>query len=148
MTRLAVADFEPFSMTAVRALVGGLAAGLVLLATRRPMPARKHWPRLLYVAATVGLGFQLCSAMGSLSVPSAHGGVVLGLLPLTTALAATLWSGERPSAGFWACSGSMPCGRVAAEFRWGTSGWSAPCSARPRVTSCRRNSRGSCLAGQ
>ena len=105
MTRLAVADFEPFSMTAVRALVGGLAAGLVLLATRRPMPARKHWPRLLYVAATVGLGFQLCSAMGSLSVPSAHGGVVLGLLPLTTALAATLWSGERPSAGFWACSG-------------------------------------------
>jgi drug/metabolite transporter (DMT)-like permease len=32
---------------------------------------------------------------------AAHGGVVLGVLPLATALAATIFSHERPSRGFW-----------------------------------------------
>ena len=122
MTRLAVADFEPLSMTALRAVVGGLVASLALLAGRRAFPARQHWPKILYVAATVGLGFQLCSAMGSLSVPSAHGGVVLGLLPLTTALAATLWSGERPSPGFWMCSVAGAALVVAYAHRQGGGG--------------------------
>jgi drug/metabolite transporter (DMT)-like permease len=35
------------------------------------------------------------------SVPSVHGAVVIGLLPLSTAVFAALWAGERPSALFW-----------------------------------------------
>jgi drug/metabolite transporter (DMT)-like permease len=35
------------------------------------------------------------------SVPAAHGGVVLGVLPLATAAAGTLTAGERPSGAFW-----------------------------------------------
>ncbi len=104
MTRLAVQDFDPLPMTAIRAALGGLVAALVLLLGRAKLPERRHLPKLIYVTVTVGTGFQLTSAMGSLTVPSAHGGVVLGLLPLCTALAAALWSGERPSLGFWACS--------------------------------------------
>ena len=104
MTRIAVLDFDPLPMTAVRAALGGLVAALVLILTRSRLPERRHWLKLLYVTLTVGTGFQLTSAMGSATVPSAHGGVVLGLLPLCTALAATLWSGERPSPGFWLCS--------------------------------------------
>jgi drug/metabolite transporter (DMT)-like permease len=38
------------------------------------------------------------------SVPAAHGGVVLGILPLATAGAAALVAHERPSAAFWATS--------------------------------------------
>jgi len=104
MTRVAVLDFDPLAMTALRAFLGGLIAAVMLLLTRARPPERRLWPKIVYVAVMVGIGFQLTSAMGSMTVPSAHGGVVLGLLPLCTALAATLWSGERPSLGFWACS--------------------------------------------
>jgi drug/metabolite transporter (DMT)-like permease len=38
------------------------------------------------------------------SVPAAHGGVVLGILPLATAAAAALVAHERPSLGFWLAS--------------------------------------------
>jgi drug/metabolite transporter (DMT)-like permease len=38
------------------------------------------------------------------SVPAAHGGVVLGILPLATAAAAALFAHERPSRGFWLAS--------------------------------------------
>lgn len=40
-------------------------------------------------------------AMAMVSVPAAHGGVVLGIVPLVTAGAAALVAHERPSAGFW-----------------------------------------------
>jgi drug/metabolite transporter (DMT)-like permease len=36
-----------------------------------------------------------------MSVPAAHGGVVLGILPLATSATAVLLAGERPSLGFW-----------------------------------------------
>ena len=122
MTRLAVLDFDPLPMTALRAALGGLAAALVLIATRRKLPERRLWPKLLYVTAAVGTGFQLTSAMASITVPSAHGGVVLGLLPLCTALAATLWSGERPSPGFWICSVAGAAIIVAYALRQGGGG--------------------------
>jgi drug/metabolite transporter (DMT)-like permease len=38
------------------------------------------------------------------SVPAAHGGVVLGILPLATAAAAAIVARERPSIGFWLVS--------------------------------------------
>jgi drug/metabolite transporter (DMT)-like permease len=37
-------------------------------------------------------------------VPASHGAVVLGILPLATALFGALRFGERPSAGFWAAA--------------------------------------------
>ena len=124
MTRLAVADFDPIPMTVVRAVLGGLVAALVLIATRRKLPELRLWPKLLYVTLTVGGGFQITSAMASMTVPSAHGGVVLGLLPLCTALAATLWSGERPSPGFWICSVAGAAIIVAYALRQGGGGLS------------------------
>lgn len=104
MTRVVLARFDPLSLSVARGLIGGLVAALVLLATRQRIPDRGVWARLLICAAVIGLGFQVFSAIGSVSVPSAHGGVVLGLLPLTTAALATWLSGERPSPAFWACS--------------------------------------------
>jgi drug/metabolite transporter (DMT)-like permease len=43
-------------------------------------------------------------ALAMTSVPAAHGGVVLGILPLATAAAAALIQHERPSIGFWGAS--------------------------------------------
>ena len=39
-----------------------------------------------------------------MTVPAAHGGVVLGILPLATAAAAAVFAHERPSLGFWLAS--------------------------------------------
>ena len=35
------------------------------------------------------------------SVPASHGAVVLGILPLATALISAVMAGERPSPAFW-----------------------------------------------
>ena len=43
-------------------------------------------------------------AVAMRTVPSAHGGVILGLLPIATAVAAVFVAGEKPSLFFWAMS--------------------------------------------
>ena len=48
-------------------------------------------------------GFPLMSTIAMQTVPAAHGGVVLGVLPLTTSIFAALIGGERPSVLFWLC---------------------------------------------
>jgi len=47
------------------------------------------------------IGFPLFAALAMQTVPAAHGGVVLGILPLATAVAAAIFAHERPSRGFW-----------------------------------------------
>ena len=100
-TRIAVAEVDPYFLTAIRAALAGF-AGLALLAVmRRSLPPRAAlWP-LIICALTIVLGFPLLSAIAMVSVPSAHGGVILGILPLATAAAAAVIEGERPSIAFW-----------------------------------------------
>ena len=50
------------------------------------------------------VGFPLFAALAMMTVPAAHGGVVLGILPLATAAAAAIFAHERPSLGFWLAS--------------------------------------------
>ena len=49
----------------------------------------------------VVIGFPVLSAWAMQTVPASHGGVVLGLLPLATAVVAVCISNERPSIRFW-----------------------------------------------
>ena len=46
----------------------------------------------------------MLSAWAMQRLPAAHGAVVLGLLPLATALAGVVRAGERPSRSFWSAS--------------------------------------------
>ena len=51
------------------------------------------------------LGFPLFTALALQSTDSAHGAVIVGLLPAATAVLGVLRTGERPSTGFWlACA--------------------------------------------
>jgi drug/metabolite transporter (DMT)-like permease len=100
-TRVAVAYFDPTAVGLGRALVAAGLAALLLLATRQPWPSRAQWRSLVIVAIGVILGFPLLSAWAMSRLPAAHGAVILGLLPLATALAGALRAGERPSRGFW-----------------------------------------------
>jgi drug/metabolite transporter (DMT)-like permease len=93
--------FGPWSLVAVRCVLAALIAGGCLTALRVPPPARRHWPGLAVVAAGVVVGFPLLSTLALRTSTTAHAAVVVGLLPLTTALLSALRTGTRPSRTFW-----------------------------------------------
>jgi drug/metabolite transporter (DMT)-like permease len=102
-TRLAVAEMDPVFIALGRGLVAALAAGCVLVAVRARVPDRADWSRILAFGLAVVIGFPVLMTIAMRTVPAAHAGIVLGVLPLLTAMASVLVGGERPSAGFWAC---------------------------------------------
>jgi drug/metabolite transporter (DMT)-like permease len=103
-TRLAVAFVDPLFLTAARAVIAGLAGIAVLTVLRRPIPPRALWDELFLTGLCTIIGFPVFTALAMFSVPAAHGGVVLGIVPLATAAAAALVAHERPSLGFWVVS--------------------------------------------
>lgn len=101
MTRIAVVTFSPWFITFGRAAVAGVLAALLLAIVRRPLPDRRLWPALVLGAICTTIGFPGFSSLAMQTVPASHGGVVLGVLPLATAVAASFINGERPSPVFW-----------------------------------------------
>ena len=100
-TRLAMESLDPWFVTAARAALAGLLAGAVLLVLRRPLPDRAMLGRLAIVSLCLVAGFPGFTALALLTVGASHGGVVLGIMPLATALAAAALAGERPAPRFW-----------------------------------------------
>ena len=103
-TRLAVSGFAPLFLTVARAALAGSAGLIVLVALRRPVLPRSLWLEMFGAALCTVVGFPLFAALAMMTVPAAHGGVVLGILPLATAAAAAIFAHERPSVGFWLAS--------------------------------------------
>jgi drug/metabolite transporter (DMT)-like permease len=123
-TRLAVESFSPTFVALGRAVVASFFAAIILFVTKQPFPKRDHILNFAIVAAGVVVGFPLLSAWAMNSLPSSHGAIVLGLLPLTTALAGGLRGGERPSIWFWLCAVSGSAIVVAfAVYESGTLLW-------------------------
>lgn len=102
--RVAVASLDPVFVGLGRAVVAAVLAAIALAVTRQPWPPRELWPRLALVALGVVVGFPLLSAQAMRYVPSSHGAVVVGLLPLATAAAGAWLAHERPSLRFWLCA--------------------------------------------
>jgi len=103
-TRLALLGLDPLFLTAARGALAGSAALAVLLLSGRKLPPRLLWGEICGTALCTALAYPLFAAFAMMSVPAAHGGVVLGILPLATAAAAALIAHERPSRGFWLAS--------------------------------------------
>jgi len=103
-TRLTVGALDPFFLSAARAAIAGTCGLLVLLVFRRPLPPRRLWPQFALAGVCTIIGFPVFMALAMQHVPSSHGGVVLGIIPLATAAAAALVTHERPSPGFWLAS--------------------------------------------
>ncbi|MEW2266583.1 DMT family transporter [Streptomyces sp. NPDC047853] len=93
--------FGPWSLIAVRSILAAVIAGGCLLVLRIRLPERRHWFGLAVVGAGVVLGFPLLTTLALRTSTTAHAAVVVGLLPLTTALLSALRIGSRPSRGFW-----------------------------------------------
>ncbi|MER6626847.1 DMT family transporter [Streptomyces sp. NPDC000987] len=96
--------FGPWALVAVRSVLAAVIAGGCLLALRVPVPGRAHWAGLAVVAAGVVVGFPLLTTLALRTSSTAHAAVVVGLLPLTTALLSALRVGVRPSRTFWAAA--------------------------------------------
>lgn len=104
-TQVAVVQLGPVFATAGRAVAAALLAGVYLFWRRARLPARALLPGLLVVAAGVVVGFPLFTALALQRIDSAHGAVIVGLLPAATAVLGVLRTGERPSRAFWvACA--------------------------------------------
>src|SRR6266849_3397055 len=103
-TRLALTGLDPLFLTAARGTLAGCAGLLVLVLMRRALPPRALWREMCGAAFCTALAFPLLAALAMVTVPAAHGGVVMGILPLATAAAAAIFAHERPSRGFWLAS--------------------------------------------
>ena len=100
-TRIAVAGLDPWFVTTARAALAGAAALTLLVVLRRPLPTRGQWKQFAAATFFVTGCFPLFTALAMQTVPAAHGGVVIGIMPIATAAAAALITHERPTLGFW-----------------------------------------------
>jgi len=103
-TRLAVSGFDPLALTALRTAIAGLCALVLLLVLRRPLPPRRLWPQLAIAMLCVSILFPFLMALAVQTVDASHGGVVMGILPIATALVAVAITHERPKPLFWIAS--------------------------------------------
>ncbi|WP_421851885.1 DMT family transporter [Oricola sp.] len=102
-TVLALEVYAPWFITLGRAAIATAVAIPCLLLLRRRLPLRSL-PQFLFAGMLLVFGFPGFMALGMQTVDASHGGVVLGILPLGTAVFAALVAGERPSPLFWLCA--------------------------------------------
>lgn len=100
-TRMAVAELDPVFVALGRALGAALLAAGWLAWRRAPLPPRHALLPLALVAGGCIVGFPLLTSIALRTLPAAHGALLVGVLPLVTALYAALRGHERPSRGFW-----------------------------------------------
>lgn len=106
LTRLAVGSDAspqlsgPFIATS-RATLAAVLSILFLWFTKAQRPARSDWWRLAAVALGIVFGFPLCMSIAMRYLQAVHASVMLGILPLATAVVGSLIHRQRPSFGFW-----------------------------------------------
>jgi drug/metabolite transporter (DMT)-like permease len=100
-TRMAVAELNPVFVAMGRAVVAATIAAFLLWRMGAVKPTAAQIKPLLMCALGVVIGFPVFSSIAMRYVPASHGAIVLGILPLATALFAALRFKERPSMGFW-----------------------------------------------
>jgi drug/metabolite transporter (DMT)-like permease len=100
-TRMAVAGLEPVFVALGRALVAAVLAGIWLGWKRAALPPRSALLPLAMVSLGCVIGFPWLTSIALRSLPASHGAVLVGILPLATALVSALRGNEKPSIGFW-----------------------------------------------
>lgn len=103
-TKLTVGHFDPLFIGLGRAVLAGILAILALKITKNPLLPIVILPRLILVALGVVIGFPVFSALALQQIPSSHGAVITGILPLTTAIAGTILAKESQTFLFWIAS--------------------------------------------
>ena len=100
-TRIALEGLDLWFITAGRAALAGLLAGAVLLDMRRRLPNGPALLRLCIVSLCIVAGFPIWTGLAMVTVEASRGGIILGVLPIATAVISVIVSGERPPLKFW-----------------------------------------------
>jgi drug/metabolite transporter (DMT)-like permease len=104
MTRFAVAELDPWFLAFGRMAIAGVVSAAWLFATRAPRPKRSDLALLVWSALGIVIGFPLLSSLSLRHIPANHGAIIVGLLPLATALLAALVFKEKQPPRFWICA--------------------------------------------
>jgi drug/metabolite transporter (DMT)-like permease len=124
-TRIAVTAIDPLAMTALRTVIAGLCSLALLMVLRRSLPPRRLWFQITVVALCLSILFPFLMALAVQTVDAAHGGVVMGALPIATAFVAVLITHERPKPLFWIASLAGAALVVAFALRQGSGSLSS-----------------------
>ena len=106
-TRIAVDTIDPATVGMLRTLLAALAAPLLLLALRLPVPARDRTRPLLAFAGLCAFAlFPVLFSVGIGYTTASHAGLILAMQPVFTALAAHLVEKSLPSRR-WAAGAAL-----------------------------------------
>ncbi len=103
VTKIALADFSPEFVTFARSFFAAILAIMFLLIFRKKLYHEANL-QIFIAGLLLVFGFPGFMAFAMQTVPASHGGVVLGFLPLTTAIIARMLTEEKPSLLFWCLS--------------------------------------------
>lgn len=108
-TRIAVLELSPLFVAFGRALLAGVCALGWLYFSGARLPTKTQLWKLCVTALGIVYGFPIFTSIAMTTLPSAHGGIVLGVLPLVTAIVGAIRFKETPSIGYWlaAIAGSL-----------------------------------------
>jgi drug/metabolite transporter (DMT)-like permease len=101
LTRMAVAELDPAFVALARALVAAVLGAIWLRWNRAALPPKSALLPLAMVSLGCVIGFPWLTSIALRTLPASHGAVLVGTLPLATAVFSALRGNEKPSAGFW-----------------------------------------------
>ncbi|WET82299.1 DMT family transporter [Amycolatopsis sp. QT-25] len=97
----ALKGFDAWTATGLRSVLAAVVAGTCLRVFRVPLPRRDQWRGLAVVSLGCVLAFPILTTLALTTSSTAHSAVVVGLLPLATAVVSSRLTGHRPSRRFW-----------------------------------------------
>lgn len=100
-TKVALTSLSPLFIASGRAVVSGVIACAILIIARARLPQPKQFLILFFAGIMIVIAYPVLLTIALETVPASHSGVILGILPLTSAAAARVLLKERPSPRFW-----------------------------------------------
>ncbi len=100
----ALDGFGAWTVTGLRGVLAAALAGGALVALKARAPAQTDWPALAVVAVGCVVGFPLLTTLALQTSSTPHSAVVIGALPMATAVIAARRTRVRPSRAFWAAA--------------------------------------------
>ncbi|MEV7548972.1 DMT family transporter [Amycolatopsis sp. NPDC089917] len=97
----ALKGFDAWTATGLRSVLAALVAGTCLRVFRVPLPRRDQWRGLAVVSLGCVLAFPILTTLALKTSSTAHSAVVIGLLPMATAVISSRLTGHRPARRFW-----------------------------------------------
>ncbi len=128
-TRFAVESFDPAWLAIARAVLAALLGAVVLVVTKQKRPQPHHLKSVAAISAGVVFGFPFFTSVAMKTVDASHGAVVVGLLPMATAIVSAKVNHERLSRTFWVCAmlGAAIVFGYAISQGKGALGWGDAC---------------------